>query len=226
MHPFFSRESQPSARASRTITRTAQSADDDPVRRSLTSGFGAVMEQERDLQASTLGCVGAETGPRSTDVDRILRHQETQLGANIALLGQRYEMLPSPGRFRALQGKARPPARRVAGAADDDDPLRALIAQHVGLLGNIDVLIAQRPDGQRGELILNEVARNHEEMAWMLTALIKEDESVRDRLPSPVIAAAAPAPTPGTTEGNWENEGGAARTATPAPDASARRPRA
>lgn len=180
--------------------------DNDTVPPPLTSGFGTVMEREYDLQALTRNYVGTASGPHAAAIDRILRVQQEKLGANIALLGERYETLPHPVRFDAL--RRHPAIARTSAEAEPLCALPALVAQHLGMLGNINTLIAQREDGERGELILTEVARNHEEMAWMLTALLKEDESVRDRLPLPVTATA---PAAGSSEAGWENEGGAPR---------------
>jgi hypothetical protein len=70
--------------------------------------------------------------------------------------------------------------------------------------------------GQQGALILTEVAHNHEEMAWMLTALLHEDLSVHDFVPVPIIATKASIKT--RAEATWENEGGAPRSS-PAPGA-------
>lgn len=176
----------------------------------LTSGFGTVMEHEEDIQSSTEEYLGADKGPNSAAIDRILQYQAARLGANIALLEQRYETLPHPGRFQILQAKHNrlSAAHPIAGTGVIGT-LRHLIVQHLNLLRKIETLIGQRPDGQRAELILAEMVRNHEEMAWMLTALIKEDDSVRDMLPIPIIAAAAAASKNEASEANWENEGGA-----------------
>jgi len=165
------------------------------------------MEQEHELHAATGGYLGEDHGARSGSIDRILLEQQVRLGVNITLLEQRYEMLPSPARFQALKEKHRPPAKaRHVGEAGVNDSLRDLVAQHLSLLERIQLLMAQGPDGQRGALILAEIAHNHEEMAWMLTALLHEDLSAYDLVHSPVIAAAK---SPGPSEANWENEGGA-----------------
>ncbi|HVS52375.1 MAG TPA: hypothetical protein VHD62_08470 [Opitutaceae bacterium] len=142
----------------------------------LTSGFGAVIDKEHDLQTATEGLVGHVNGEHGTAIDRILRHQHSRLGANIALLEQRYEALPNPERFVHWNDRRHPPAapRRLE-LRDTTEALPELIARHVGLLADIEALIGCVPDGQRGELILNEVSRRHEEMAWMLNALLKED---------------------------------------------------
>lgn len=173
------------------------------------------MEQESDLQFSTERFLGIDRGPHAEDLDRILRDQQTRLDANVTLLEKSYAMLPCPTRFRALHGRLRPPAtaRRVAPAPAILDLLRNLVAQHLGLLGNLDQLIAQHRAGPGDPLLLSEVAHNHEVMAWILTALIKEDESTRDSLPVLVTATAEalPVPAPSKTESIWENEGGAIR---------------
>ena len=56
--------------------------------------------------------------------------------------------------------------------------MRTGLSQHTSLLTDIEALIECAPDGQRGELILNEVGRNHEEMAWILTSLLRGDDHV------------------------------------------------
>ena len=172
----------------------------------LTSGFGAVIEKERDLQARTAGSLGQVGGHRSSETDRILRHQQARLGANIALLQERYEALPRPERFSSWNERAH--ATNTAFDHEDRDGSRVLpdlIARHAGLQADVEALIATAPDGQRGELILGEVSRNHEEMAWMLTALLKEDATSAgvtdhdgDGTPNSLDQA----------EENWDNEGG------------------
>jgi hypothetical protein len=186
---------------------------DAPIARatpSLTSGFGAVMEQEHDLQSSTGGYFGPEDDLEVDAIDQVLRDQRVQLGANISLLERRYEMLPHPVRFQALRTRLRPPtkARRVSAQENVLDLLRDLLAQHLGLLGNIDILIAHAPGGCPGGLLLGEMARNHEDMAWKLSGFLKEVLSVRDLVPIPITAETNVRAT-GGAEMSWENEGGA-----------------
>ena len=204
-HDFSSRP------AAGTTTR-ATAGIDDTAQPPLTSGFGAVMEQERDIRSATAGYLAIDHGPQSASIDRLLRRQEAQLGANIALLEERYEMLPHPNRFRTLHTpKIRPPTARRTVPGKRDDFLPSLVARHVELLRDIVALQTHRPDGQRGELILAEIARNHEEMAQMLTTWIKEDDSARDLLRVPTTAVVAPAAAaPSVTVARWENEGGSA----------------
>jgi hypothetical protein len=182
-------------------TRADPGPNNNTAQPSLTSGFGAVMKHEYDIQSATTRYLDGNDGPCSDEADRLLRQHQGRLGANIALLEQRYALLPEPARFQALherQPRTRPSRNEATARVS---ALTALVAQHLKLLENIDALMAGRPDGQRGLLILAEVARNHEQMAWALTALRKTDGSVRDQVPMPVIAG----------EGRWENEGGSLR---------------
>lgn len=185
---------------------SSSSPHPDTAQPSLTSGFGAVIEKEQSLQGATEGALGCVGGAHAAQADRILRHQNTRLGANIALLQQRYESLPLPERFLQIQPPV--PAQSPPHATG---PIADLLARHNGLLAEIETLIDCAPDGQRGELILREVSRNHDEMAWMLTALLREDESVahfaetRNSPPVSVVATRA--------HETWDNEGGALRTA-------------
>ena len=161
----------------RPIVTRATASRDNTAQPALTSGFGAVLEQEEDIQSWTQKCLDTGHAPHSAAVDRILRHQDIRLGANIALLAQRYQMLPHPARFQTLQERhPRLSPSPEPTVADAGSVLPGLIAQHLDLLQKIEALIRQRPDGQRGELILAEIARNHEEMAWKLTALLNEDD--------------------------------------------------
>lgn len=184
----------------------------------FTSGFGAVMDQEEDIQSATHRCLGSDHGPNTVAIDRVLQDQGMRLGANIALLEQRYELLPHPSRFQALQTKhdgLSSAGRTTTGMSEALLP--TLAGLHLKLLQKIETLIAHRPDGQRGELILTEIARNHEEMAGALIALLKDTDAVHDRIASPVIASAAPAVALSKSESNWENEGGGGAVAAPGP---------
>jgi hypothetical protein len=195
--------SPPSTRG--VVTRAQAGPGNDTAQPSLTSGFGAVIEKEYDLLTATEGSFDHVTGGHAAEIDRILHHQQSRLGANIALLEQRYEALPNPERFKSWGHRGRPTVAPRRTRYDETDLLPDLIALHTALLGDIEALIVRASDGQRGELILTEVSRNHEEMAWMLTALLKEDESGA-RLPDDAVGA-APNSTLQAQE-NWDNEGG------------------
>lgn len=186
-----------------TVTRAPDAADDRTAQPALNSGFGGVMEQEHDLQSSTDDYLGAVNGRHSRAIDHILRDQQTRLTANIALLEQRYETLCRAARPDLQPGPlgqaTTHPAIAVAASIR---LLPNLVAQHLGLLRSIDTLIAERADGQRGELILKQVARAHEEMASTLTALLKEDAFEHPDLPPPVLAAVAQGLRFSATEGN------------------------
>ena len=194
------------------VTRAPTGAQNDTAQPSLTSGFGAVIEKEHDLQSATEDSFGQQSGPHAADLDRILHHQHSRLGANIALLEQRYESLPKPERFANWHDRERPPAKPRRTQPDEIQLLPDLVAQHARLLSDIEALIGCAPDGQRGELILAEVSRSHEEMAWMLTALLKDDESTR------LIARERSSERIGESiraQENWDNEGGPVRIEPP-----------
>ena len=190
------------------VTRAVTGGQNDTAQPPLTSGFGAVIEKEHDLQAAMEGSFGQVAGEHSADINRILRHQHSCLAANIGLLEQRYEALPVPERFVNWHDRGRPSALPPGAQRDETELLANLVAQHTGLLADIDALIRCASDGQRGELILKEVSRSHEEMAWMLTALLKDDESAT-RMAGP-RSRNAPGGT-GVAQENWDNEGGPVR---------------
>jgi hypothetical protein len=203
------RDSRSPPHSDGAVTRAQTNPENTTVQPALTSGFGAVIEKEHALQNATDGSLGHVNGQRATELDHILRHQHSRLGANIALLERRYEALPSPERFVSWNDRRHPPvAPRRKEGRNEIDLLPDLIARHAGLLADIKALIRCVPDGQLGELILAEVSRNHEEMASMLTALLKDAESMKR------IAHASGGDAPGEGGGaqeNWDNEGGPVR---------------
>lgn len=173
----------------------------------LTSGFGSVLELEHELQAATRETIAGVEGEHAVAIARVLHQQARRLDGNIALLGQRYEMLPHPARFQALQRERAPDApvgtRWTDPPADRLGGLDALVVLHDGLIENIRRLTAKRPDGQRGALILAEVSRRHEAMVSVLAALIQGDDAPQAR--DAAIAAERVLPE---RERDWENEGG------------------
>lgn len=185
-------DSPPTELTQATVTRAPAPAHDRTAQPALTSGFGAVMKQEHDLQSLIDQYLIAVNGRHSHAIDTILREQQKQVLASIALLDQRYDTL-----CRAARPDLQPGPLGQATAPTATPPaisirlLPNLVAQHLGLLRSIDTLIAERADGQRGELILKEVARAHEEMASTLSALLKEDAYENPVLPPPIRAAVA-----------------------------------
>ncbi len=145
---------------------------DDAASASSARDFAALIEQERDLQSATGKSLTAAGGGDGAAIQRLLRHQHFRLGANIAVLEQQSEALPSGERFRAWTKRTRPPsppgvARPVAPAFLPD-----LIAQHTRVMADIAGLVRSAPEERRGDFILAEVSRSHEQMVRMLTALL------------------------------------------------------
>ena len=194
------------------VTRAQSDSANDTAQPSLTSGFGAVIQKEYDLRTATEESRGQVSGHRALDMDRILRHQHSRLGANIALLEQRYEALPNPERFVTWGNGGNAPSRLPAAERYNDGILPGLIELHTTLRGDIEALIGCAADGQRGELILTEVSRSHEEMAWTLIALLKEDESMARLTDNPAGSGEA---TTRRAQERWDNEGGHVRATPP-----------
>lgn len=175
----------------------------DTAQPSVTSGFGTVLEHERDLQRSIEACLRSEEGANATSAHHVLRDHSAQIRGNIALLAQRYESLPHPERFRTLQARI---AQDGPAANPRIDPLAPLIVQHRNLLAAVATLIRHRPDGQRGELILGEVARSHEEMSATLAALAFPDGAGSNSASAPTRASC------GTTDRSQATELHASRS--------------
>jgi hypothetical protein len=189
-------------------TTTRAEAGDDTAEPSLASGFATIMEQEEDLQASTDGNTDFVNGPQAGAINRLLRDHHLRLGHNIALLEQRYQRRPpSALSAHARQGRigwADRTAQQGEAPPASIEQLPELVAQHVRLIECITTLLTENADGQRGELILSELASNHAEMARELATLVAGNVTVRDRVLPPIIARG----TAATSEANWENEGG------------------
>lgn len=158
------------------ITRAQSDLRNDTAQPPLASGFRAVIEKECVLLSATADALGKARGQHAADVDRILRYQHSRLNANIALLEQRYGAVPNPERF-ASGSDCRDPQLTPLGI--EASVLPALIAGHADLLADIEALIECGSDGQRGELILMEVSRNHQAMARTLTTLLKKEGTRR-----------------------------------------------
>ena len=167
-------------------------------------GFDAVLEQERALQALTDAFSDDAHGQDAQAIARVLRNHHLRLGDNIAILRQRYDTsIPEPRTVRKPTTSLR--NSTPAGAAESLCRLPELVAQHLHTIESIEMLLAQRPDGQRGELVLNEVVSSHRAMAWMLTALVNEGAQVHDRQIEPIVAVAAPL----RSRDSWEIHGDA-----------------
>lgn len=151
-------------------------------------GVRAALDQERTLLALSDHFSDENHGPDTPAVMRVLRNHHLRLRDNIALLGQHGGVPPSTANAEAER------TFHDAVMSDPDDvvgtemQLRALLAQHLKAVTNIETLIAQRPDEHRSEMILTEVARNHRAMAWMLNGLISENAFAHDAVTQPIIA--------------------------------------
>lgn len=171
-----------------------------PAPRTLTSGYGVVIEKEEKLRVTNRDCLGEVHGAESSGLWRILRDHQILLQANQALLRQRCEQLPHAERFADLQDE-QPASSQTANSLPPGriPSLPDLVSRHTSLIGDIDALIARAERGENGEPMLAEIEHNHAEMARMLMALISEDEAPPRERPARSETAA------------WDNEGGGPR---------------
>jgi hypothetical protein len=190
--------------------RASPAAQNTTAEPPLRSGFGLLIDGEHRLRDSLAECSGRIEGNQAANVERILQHQQKQVDANIALLQQRYEGI-STGQIGAESNQPRPTCMSDSTTLKTGDILRDLGRQLANLMTDIDGLVERAPDGQRGELILAEVRRHHEEMAWILKALLSEDETAA-RFEIPTAAS----DTAHREQENWDNEGGPIGNASPA----------
>jgi hypothetical protein len=155
------------------VSRAQTDQENNTAEPALTSGFGLVIGKERDLQRATEDVLGRANGNRAVEIERVLRQQHSRLGANIALLEERYEALPNPARFASRDDRRHPAdgARRTE-PREKAAPLLDLMARHNSLVTDLAALMSSAPDGQRGELILTVVSRSHREMAETLGGLL------------------------------------------------------
>lgn len=190
-------------------TRASLAAHNTTAEPPLASGFGALIDKEHSLRSAIADRYGLIGGKHAAALARILRRQEFQLDANIALLEQRYEGI-STGEHPTEVDDGDASAPSGPASYEAGEVLCDLVVRHASLLADIDALLQRGPDGRRGELILTEVRRNHEEMAWVLNALLSEEQTAARVAEDHRVRAAG---AMGRAQENWDNEGGPARTA-------------
>jgi hypothetical protein len=172
------------------------------------SGFGQLIQQEYALQRALEHNRVATVGSRAADTVRILEYQQTRTSAGIALLDSECAKLPHAARFQPRAWRGSPPANSGGNSAvvSDETGLVALVTLHLELKDSIERLVAHpASSGVASRDLLHIVARDHEEMAWMLTALLNAGQPPSDE----AARRHAPAETVTNRADRWENEGGA-----------------
>jgi hypothetical protein len=163
-------------RRGRTTPDTTLDPDTAPPQ-PLTSGFGVVIEKEDSLERINRDSLGDIHTVGKSELWRLLRHHQLLIEKNHELLLHRCEQLSHGERFARLHAENRPWADTPRAVAHDRHAtLTDLLARHTSLIGDLDALISRARRGEHDEILLAEVERNHEEMAWMLMTLIKEAE--------------------------------------------------
>lgn len=151
---------------------------DTPTPHPLTSGFGVVIEKEDSLGRIIRDSLGEIHTAGKSDLWRILRQHQLLIEKNQELLLNRCEQLSRGERFARLYDDGRPWALEPHAVAHDEiGTLGDLLARHTSLIGDLDALISRAKRGEHDEGLLAEIEHNHEEMAWMLMTLMKEEEA-------------------------------------------------
>ena len=181
----------------------------------FTSGVGTLIEEERELLRLIQDQMENGNETHSFGLQRILCNHVQEIQEIIALLEQYSERLPIPQRFEVLKAG---PARHLYTALPTDSAaslLSKLTAEHRRLFGNLEQLRKSDHESLIEPGVLSKAAQRHEDMAWMLTALQKEDERPSDagRAPDDVSELKL-------AEENWNNDGGqqSPSGSAPAPD--------
>jgi hypothetical protein len=169
-------------------------------------GLGAVLQQEHALLASLQRNPPLTSGAHAADLARIVTGQRTRVTETVLLLEARCRMFPQPTRFAGTPFDLPAGEDAHEPAPDGDDALAQLVDRHTTLARELGALDELRSGWDPATPLLREAARNHEEMAWMLLALIHENATAGDwsgpTNPPDVPTRVTP------PEADWENEGG------------------
>jgi len=178
----------------------------------FTSGVGTLIEEEHELLQSIRDQVDHGNGINSVGLQRILSNHVQETQEIIALLERYSKALPIPERFDVL--KFGPPRHVHAAlpAASGSSLLANLINEHRRLLGHLERLRKSDHDDSMKPGVLSFAAQRHEDMAWMLTALEKEDEVLSD-----ATTAGTDSSKLNISEESWNTDGGQQNLFTPDP---------
>lgn len=141
----------------------------------LTSGFGSVIEEEHELQTLLRECTRTATGIHGDNIARIFINHLQEIDEILALLYERSDRLPHPLRFTVLKSGLPLPTHARPLSSFAQPLFGRLVAFHLHLQGGIEKLLIKEPELGGEKQLLKQIAQRHEDMAWMLNALIKED---------------------------------------------------
>lgn len=151
----------------------------------FTVGFATLIEGEAELARALGAAARGLEGPRASATARIFEHQVRQLDAVVALLMQRRAQFPLPQRFERDAAQHPRATQHHAGVGQTEAPtLAGFHRRHLAFATRLGELVASTASGANREELLREAKQFHEEMAWMLAALINEDLTA-ERRPRP-----------------------------------------
>jgi hypothetical protein len=176
--------------------------------RAPTSGFAALVDREQNLRRLMQLCVDRAAGSQAENTVRILSRHRTQIDAIIALLIRRWAHFPQPARCGAAAAvDPRGTHHHPAAGWEGGSAIASLHARHLELLGNLGSWIKDMEPVAGREGLLREAWQRHEEMAWMLDALLIEEDHVARRH-SFYLTIPMQLETRSPAMERWENEGG------------------
>lgn len=143
------------------------SPGDSPVSRS-ERGFGFLIERERSLRLF-ITVLESSAATHTLATSRILRSQLRRVMDNIALLEHRYDYSLVAENFISW-----PPISADQGGQQivPLSVLRQLIGHHLAI---VTLVQAQALEDRSVKEILTQIVRSHQEMAWILVALLKAE---------------------------------------------------
>ncbi len=190
------------------------------------SGFGTLMEMENDLLVLLRQCLQGEPVVGRSSLARILGHHLQQVERIIRLCTEQQRTLPLPHRFRVIgPGPSVIQWEEVDPAYEPPGLLTDLLERNLELADGWQRLAACGRAAASPHASLSEASQRHQNLAWMLTALLHESDSEGPSQSLSFVADAVVGQGPERGEGRWENEGGALRrdaaeTAARSPDHS------
>ncbi len=164
----------------------------------LQKGFGEILLLEAHLRQQVQALRTGHLLEATPGLDRILSHHVDQLSAVQVLLEQRYQLLPCPSRFFAIEGMIRS-FKDTSLVLEDriQQRLGPLLTSNQELRLAIEGLIEISGDHDCDEASLKEAAQRHSDLEWMLSAMLSESWT-----------KGGPPQSLDLAEGAWENEGG------------------
>ncbi|MDX2185984.1 MAG: hypothetical protein SFV32_03545 [Opitutaceae bacterium] len=172
---------------------------------SLKSGYGTVVEREKKLIADNRYEFDSSQTQELSRITRILAHHDALLLTTLNLILSRMETLPCPARFESWQSHREVDERQTPHPDRTEQRVIAdLIGKHTAMIRDLQALVAKPAGAEQVERLLSEAIAHHDDMAWMLNSILREQEtSGNPHSLMPDVAASEQ-----TAVARWDGEGG------------------